>query len=203
MMGIVYLDTETTSINPGQICELSLILEENNRLKLAKNYFFSVESMDEGAAKVHGFSIESLKILSNGETFKDKYKEIFDILANTTLVAHNLPFDEKFLSQELWRCGVSFIPGGRLDTMAYFKPIIKLPARSRRYGPYKSPKLSEVLNYLGINEFEVNKYCKEIFQSDETSFHDSRFDTTAMFVAVNVQRDRLSGGDSWIRRFCS
>ena len=59
-MGIVYLDTETTSLNPGQICELSIIHEEGNELKLAKNYFFKVESIDTGAESVHGFSKEKI-----------------------------------------------------------------------------------------------------------------------------------------------
>lgn len=36
----VFLDTETTDIAPGQIAQLSMIIEEDNGNIYAKNYFF-------------------------------------------------------------------------------------------------------------------------------------------------------------------
>lgn len=201
----VYLDTETTSTTPGQICELTLIVEDYSTHNLvdAKNYFFTVNQMDEGAQNVHGFSIPQLAELSGGETFKDRFEEIQKYLENSVIVAHNEAFDEKFLSAEFWRCGVSFAPAGRFCTMNSFKDIIQLPNRYPRYGKYKNPKLSEVLNFLNINEDKVKDYSCKILNYDGSKFHDSRFDTTAMYVAVNVYREKINGGNVWQQMFCN
>lgn len=201
-MNIVYLDTETTGFTPGQICELTMI-HETDTTTIPYNYFFKVNEMDKGAQDVHGMSIEQLEKLSNGKVFADYKDEILGILDGATLVAHNLPFDEKFLSSEFWRTGISFKPSGRLDTMEYFKPILRIPSKYRKYGPYKNPKLSELVDYFKINTYEVEKYTRELFKSEATSYHDSRFDTTAMFVVVNIQREIMSGKRDWHFRFCS
>lgn len=201
-MAIVYFDTETTDKNPGQICELSLIYEEESQIKFVKNYFFKVDEMNPEAQSVHGFSIEKIEELSNGLRFKDYSQEIFSILANNTLVAHNLPFDEKFISSEFWRCGVSFTPGGRQDTMTYFKDVTKIPNKYPKYGPYKNPKLIEISDFYNLDMNKVNEYCMRLFNSS-AELHDSRFDTTLMYILVNIRRETLYNQDcGWVKTFC-
>lgn len=203
-MKIVYLDTETTSTIPGQICELSMITEVDFNFVSAKNYFFAVSEMSEGAQGVHGMSLEDTVRLSNGKVFADYKDEILSELEGATLLAHNEPFDERFISSELWRCGISFKPFDRFDTMDYFRNIIKLPARSRRYGPYKNPKLSEVLDYLNINTDKISSYTGQLFGENKTTFHDSRYDTACLYVMTNVYREKsknLKG--QWQEVFCN
>ena len=74
----VYLDTETTDFIPGQIAELTMIVEDTDEKRIVDrlNYYFTVDEMTEGAEKVHGFSIELLKQLSSGKRFEDHYKDI-------------------------------------------------------------------------------------------------------------------------------
>lgn len=201
----VYLDTETTGLKPGQIAQLSMIVEESDTAKFvsAHNYFFEVSSMEEGAEKVHGFSMEALKELSGGVKFSDKHIEINEILKDACIVAHNEAFDERFISSELWRCGISFMPTGRTCTMERFKDIIKIPNKYPKYGKYKKPNLGEVLNFLNISTDKVKEYSCKLFNYDGSAFHDSRFDTTAMYVAVNVYREKLHGGTEWNTTFCS
>ena len=74
-MKLLFLDTETTDLKPGQIAQLSYIINDGISL-LHKNFFFSVENMSFGAQNVHGFSKDILSKLSNGQTFKDVYKEL-------------------------------------------------------------------------------------------------------------------------------
>lgn len=201
----IYLDTETTDVMPGQICELTMIVEDSTTNKLLNkyNYFFEVSEMTEGAQSAHGFSIQDLKELSGGIKFADKYTEILDILKDGCLIAHNESFDERFISTELWRCGISFTPAGRQCTMQAFKPILKIPSKYKKYGPYKNPKLEEVIEYLNILPGAVNEYSKKLFNYDGSKYHDSRFDTTAMYVAVNVYREKLHGGTEWHKLFCN
>ncbi len=201
----VYLDTETTSIVPGQIAELTVIVEDTdtNQLLAAQNWFFTVDDMDKGAEEVHGLSKDILFNLSGGYKFSDKLNEILPILDGAELVAHNEVFDERFISTELWRCGISYRPASRLCTMEIFKPILAIPSKYKKYGKYKNPKLEEVLNYLNISPEKVSEYSKKLFNYDgETNFHDSRFDTTGMYVAVNVYREKLHGGNAWHNAFC-
>lgn len=199
----VYLDTETTGLVPGEIAELSMIIEEASTHQFidAKNYFFTVNKMEPGAEEVHGFSEEKLISLSGGLRFKDKVDEIYGTLSDANIIAHNEAFDEKFLSSEFWRCGISFQPKARSCTMLYFKDILKLPGRWK--SRVKNPKLSEVLDYLGISSKAVDEYSQKLFNYSGSSFHDSRFDTTGMYVAVQVFRERQNGGvGEWSNRFC-
>ena len=208
-MGVLYLDTETTGLKPGQICELSMIHEADKEIVGVYNYFFSVDSMDQGAQSVHGYSISDLNLLSNGKRFKDYAKEIESLIVENTIVAHNLPFDEKFLSVEFMRLGNYTVkPVSRLDTMKYFKDIVRLPAKLTRYGPYKNPKLSELVSFFNISEQKINITCDKLFNTSDshylkTSYHDSRFDTTAIYIITNLYREMLYGGDTWKSVYCS
>lgn len=202
MNKVVYLDTETTGFKPGQICELSMIVEDNYRFQYAKNYFFSVNYMNKQAEKVHGFSKEMLYDLSGGHGFVDYADEISGILKDCVLVAHNELFDAKFLRVELNRCGLALRNKSKLCTMEHFRDILKLPEQYYNRG-YKNPKLSEVIEFLNIDENRVLELCRNIFYSPNIGFHDSRFDTTAMYVAVNVQRDIVNGTSYWINNYVS
>lgn len=203
-MGIIFFDTETTGFQPGQICQLSMIHEENRNFIKAYNYYFKVDKMDEGAQATHGYSIDSLEKLSNNRIFRDSVNELYPILSSNMLCAHNLPFDEKFLSSEFWRCGISFMPSGRTDTMQYFTDILKIPAKSKRHGPYKYPKLSEVAHYFKLDQQAAEKFTKEIFNdSKDSGFHDSMYDTAVMYILVNLQREvEAKQSYYWHDRFC-
>lgn len=200
----IYFDTETTDLNPGQILQLSYIVEEDGAILKCGNQFFTVESIAEGAQKTHGFSVDDSVSLSGGKLFKDCYEAILSDFSDARLVAHNLPFDEKFLSSEFWRCGVSFRPADRMCTMQYWKDILKIPSvgKAIKYGPYKSPKVSEVLDALNIDIHKVEAYAKQLFGEAGAGYHDARMDTTAIFVAVNIQRNLISGDKDWINVFC-
>lgn len=203
-MNNIFFDTETTGLNPGQIGQLAFIMEGEGKILLAKNYFFRVNEMEEGAEKVHKMSKEFLEKASNGKTFADQYEEFYKYFKDSKLIAHNLKFDEKFLSSELWRVGISFRPAGRQCTMEYFKELLKLPNRYPRYGKYKNPNLGEVVNYFNIDENKVLEFSKKLFgEGEDITFHDARFDTTAMYVATNIHREDIVGrGTAWHDMFC-
>ena len=81
---ILYLDTETTGLRPGQICQISYIMQTKNSV-VAKNMFFTVDSVEYGAYSVHGFSVEKLKELSKGKRFEDCVLEIKEDLLKELL----------------------------------------------------------------------------------------------------------------------
>ena len=195
----IFFDTETTSINPGQIGQLSYIVEGRQGIELAVNHFFDVEEVDEGAYKAHGMTAENFRELSGGTKFADIYPYIAEMFSDKRLIGHNVAFDIKFLSSELWRCGVTLRPLERMCTMEAFKNVLKIPNKNPRYGPYKNPNLGEVVNYFNLDTDKILKYSSKIFGDDggNIGFHDSRFDTTAMYVATCVYREKLHGGNLW------
>ncbi len=181
-MKLLFLDTETTDKSPGQICQLTYIiydtdLPKENRVS-AKNFFFSVDFVSDTAYNVHGFDVNTLKSLSGNLTFKDLYK-LFkkDLTENDFILGHNINFDISFLRREFDRINVEFKPKNLFCSMNYFKNILKL---KNSIGTIKSPKLSELLEHLKITEENILNSTNKLFNSDETYFHDARFDTTAL-----------------------
>lgn len=180
---ILYLDTETTGLYPGNICQLSYAMQDKSGVR-AKNMFFSVDKVDYGAYLVHGFSVAKLKTLSKGLRFADRFDEInADISEADAVVSHNTAFDFMFLRAEYERLGKLFTVKKDFCSMKKSVPVCKI--RKTRGNGYKYPKLYELCEHFGITEYDVKDKTEELFGEDKAGFHDARFDTTAMFLAMN------------------
>ena len=179
---ILCFDTETTSIKPGQICQLAYTMQSGDCVK-ARNLFFTVDTMDYSAYKVHGFSLENLYNLSNGKRFADFFDIIEqDFNSAELVVSHNTAFDFMFMRTEFERLGKVFSPKREFCTMKKSTPICKLK-RTSGVG-YKYPKLSELCEFFNISVNEIEKASIKIF-GEKVGFHDARFDTTALFMCLN------------------
>ncbi|ASW43630.1 3'-5' exonuclease [Clostridium isatidis] len=189
-MKLLFFDTETTSIKPGNICQLSYILVDAStkpQTTIGKNFFFTVDNMDEGAEAVHGFSLEKLYELSKGCEFIDFIQDFMpDFYEADFIIGHNVQFDIKFLKheiQQLWDAGMieeNWEPKNTFCTMSYYKNICKIPSPS---GSIKNPKLSEVVDYLKISEDQIIQKANDLFEGSG-NYHDARFDTTATYLLV-------------------
>lgn len=179
---ILYFDTETTGLRPGQICQLSYVMQSGDNLT-ARNLFFTVDQMEPSAQAVHGFSIDKLKDLSGGKRFCD-YADIIenDFNSADVVVSHNTSFDFMFIRAEFERLGKIFSVKREFCSMKKSTPVCKLVRAST--GAYKYPKLSELCKYLGIENGHILDAVKKVFGTT-ADFHDARFDTTAVLLAVN------------------
>ena len=179
---IIYLDTETTGLRPGNICQLSYIMQSGNKIK-EKNFFFKVDFVEYGAFMVHGFSVEKLKALSRGKRFFDYIDEIEqDFLSAEKIITHNTSFDFMFLRAEFENANRFFDSSKGFCSMKNSVPICKL-TRSNHKG-YKYPRLAELCDYLEITDSQILDKTEEIF-GENCGYHDARFDTTALFLSVN------------------
>ena len=179
---ILYFDTETTGLHPGQICQLSYIMQTGDNL-LSRNFFFKVDNVEYSAFMVHGFSVDRLEKLSGGKTFSN-YIDIIekDFLSADVVVSHNFAFDNMFMRAEFERLNKDFFVKREFCSMKKSTPLCQL---KRKTGEgYKYPKLSELCSFLGISDAEILNASEEIFGA-KTGFHDARFDTTALCLAVN------------------
>ena len=183
-MKLLFFDTETTGIRPGSICQLSYIIVDSSvkpQQTTAKNYFFTVEEMPAEAEAVHGFSLEKLYELSNGEYFEDKYEEfIKDFYSADVVIGHNVSFDIKFLKHELEGIGELYEPKRIFCTMNYYKNICKI---MNNRGEFKNPRLEEVITFLNIDKSYIESTASRLFQA-EGNYHDARFDTAATYLIV-------------------
>ncbi len=179
---ILYLDTETTGLRPGQICQLSYLMQSSGGVS-AKNFFFSVESVDFGALAVHGFTPEKLKILSNGKVFASDIEEIeSDFTSADCVVAHNIAFDTAFLRKEFENVGKILIFNDEFCSMKNSVTVCKLSRKSSL--GYKYPKLSELCEFFDITEEDIINLSKSVFGCS-FNYHDARFDVCALYLAVN------------------
>ena len=179
---ILYFDTETTGIHPGQICQLSYIMQTKEK-SVSKNFFFSVDYVEPSAQMVHGFSKQKLFVLSNGKTFSDCFDQIkTDFESADLVVAHNIAFDFSFMRAEYERLNQVFKVKNEFCSMKKTTPVCCLK-RSSNNG-YKYPKLQELCAFLGVCDCEVKKAVSDFYGAD-IGFHDARFDTSALYLCVN------------------
>lgn len=183
-MKLLFFDTETTSIKPGHICQLSYIIVDASskpQKTWGKNLFFTVDEMDPGAEQVHGFSLEKLYELSDGAYFEDVVWDfIQDFVEADFVIGHNVNFDIKFLKHELEGLGEDYSPNNTFCTMNYYKNICKI---LKPNGDVKNPKLEELINYLNITKEQISKKADELFDGSG-NYHDARFDTAATYLTV-------------------
>lgn len=181
---MIFFDTETTSLRPGSICQLSYIVVDTSvkpQITRGENIFFAVEEMDPSAEEVHGFSIEDLYEYSGGMYFEDYYEKIYEEFKTADfLIGHNVNFDIGFLIHELEGCGEEFVPKKVFCTMNYYKDICKCV---NFRGERKNPKLAELVEFLNISGDTINETSKKFF-GGTGNYHDARFDTAATYLAV-------------------
>ncbi len=179
---ILFFDTETTGLYPGQICQLSYIMQTKEGIS-AKNFFFSVDYVEPSALAVHGFSVQKLKELSSGKEFLHHFNQISaDFEKADIICAHNTSFDFSFMRNEYDRLGQTFYIKNEFCSMKKSTPICKLPRKSGI--GYKYPKLSELCAFVGISDLDISKQVCTLFGTN-SAFHDARFDTSALYLAVN------------------
>lgn len=183
---ILFLDTETTGLYPGNVCQLSYVLQGVYGA-VGRNLFFTVDSVEYGAYKVHGFTPEKLRVLSGGKRFNDLIRLIdADLSSADTVVCHNAAFDVMFLRAEFERAGMDLPIAETFCTMKKSVEICRIP-RGRGCG-YKYPKLGELCEFYGITQKEIARSTEELFGA-ECGFHDARFDTAALYLAANRGMD--------------
>ena len=105
----VFLDTETTGLDPNQghrIIEIAAV-EFNNRQSTNKKYHSYINperEIDAAAEEVHGLSLE---FLQDKPLFQDIANDFLNFIQGAELIIHNAPFDVGFINAELGRLGLA------------------------------------------------------------------------------------------------
>jgi len=188
-MKYLVLDTETTGIKPGNICQLAYVMTDGEGNLQGKNFFFPVSYMPKEALRIHGFGVEKLKILSEGIEFSERAHLILEDIKQTDLiVGHNISFDLRFLKTELKRAGYAFPSLSSFCTMQHFTPICRLSGKN---GSWRYPRLEELATCLEIKNRDIQLVLEEAFCTSEMiHYHDARYDVAIVVLALQAGLSR-------------
>lgn len=120
MIREIILDTETTGLNPSdghRIVEIAAVEMINKVLTGKKIHFYNNPErlMPEEAMRIHGLSSE---FLQDKPLFKEVVDEVMAFIGTSLIVAHNAPFDLKFINYELSRLKMAPIAESQIiDTL--------------------------------------------------------------------------------------
>src|SRR5487761_2357661 len=115
----IVLDTETTGLDPRQghrIIEVAAI-ELNGRKvsdRTFHRYINPEREIDEGAAAVHGLTLDRLQ---NEPKYAEIAAALLEFIAGAELIIHNAPFDIGFLNHELGLIGMPPLQNPVVDTL--------------------------------------------------------------------------------------
>jgi DNA polymerase-3 subunit epsilon len=100
---VIFFDTETTGFyakNGDRIVEIGCV-EVIGNVETGRTFHRYINpgsrQVDPGALEVHGLSNE---FLSKYPKFREVYQDFLDFIGDSTLIAHNAPFDMGFLEAE-------------------------------------------------------------------------------------------------------
>lgn len=183
-MSVLYFDTETTGLFPGQICQLAYIIESERGIA-SKNFYFAVDYVEPAAAAITGLTAPRLLVLSEGRRLGEFIDEIEkDFLSAEVLVAHNFNFDWSFMRAEFERHGKRFWFKERFCTMREFTKRLKLPSPR---GHYKYPSLEELSCFYNVSDSDAAELAIKLF-GEVYSAHDARYDSSKMYLSLRKAR---------------
>ena len=147
----IFLDTETTGLDPNQghrIIEIAAVEMINRQLSNNQfNVYINPErEIDEAAQEVHGLTLD---FLSDKALFQDIAQDFIDFIADSELIIHNAPFDLGFLNMELGR-----IKKGEVED--YVEKVTDSLAMARELRPGQRNNLDALCRHYGVDNSQRN-----------------------------------------------
>lgn len=121
----IVLDTETTGLDHKQghrIIEVAAIEMDGRKVskRTFHRYINPEREIDEGAAAVHGLTLERLQ---DEAKFAEIAPALLEFIAGAELIIHNAPFDIGFLNAELALAGLPALTNPVIDTLKVAKEL--------------------------------------------------------------------------------
>ncbi|GAA3013968.1 helicase C-terminal domain-containing protein [Tetragenococcus solitarius] len=135
------VDIETTGTDPktDRIIQFGCVLVEND--EIVNRFAVDINPIKTISNQIQHLTHISNKRVKKAPYFEDVAATIYNLLADTTFVAHNIHFDYSFLNHELVRCGMPKLQIPGIDTVELAQ--IFLPTQV-------SFRLSDLAENLGL-----------------------------------------------------
>ena len=172
----VVLDTETTgTMKADRIVEIALIAFKGNEMIEEWSTLINPQR-DVGKTNIHGITAS---MVSSAPIFEDVVNDIFRMINNRVLVAHNLGFDARMLIQELNRANTQGDIGKGFCTMT----------AARRLLPTGMSSLADACNELGINVVDAHSALGDCKMTMELFNHLSEDEQEVALAKVDYSPD--------------
>lgn len=144
------VDIETTGTNPktDRIIQFGCVLIENG--EIVSRFATDVNPNQSISKQIQNLTGITNQRARKAPFFEDVAETIFNLLADTVFVAHNIYFDYSFLSHELVRCGMPELALPGIDTVELAQ--IFLPTE----GSYRLGDLATSLNLVHDNPHQAD-----------------------------------------------
>lgn len=111
------VDIETTGTNPetDRIIQFGCVLVEND--EIVDRFAVDINPIKPISNQIQHLTHISNRRVKKAPYFEDVAETIYNLLADTIFVAHNIHFDYSFLNHELVRCGVPELQIPGIDTV--------------------------------------------------------------------------------------
>lgn len=144
---IAVFDIETTGLRNNvitgkfdYIIEVGVVkIEKGNITNTFSSFVFCPDKLSDNIKDLTGITNDDLK---NAPAVDEVLKNFYDFCKDCILVAHNLPFDYRFISYYGEKYGIHF-KNKKLDTIVLAKEKLR--------GKVENYKLSTLANYFDIN----------------------------------------------------
>ena len=117
------------------------LLSRNVTERQFHSYLNPEREIDEGAARVHGLTLE---FLSDKPKFTEVARQFVDYISGAELIIHNAPFDVEFLDRELSLAGLKKLSH-------YASSIVDTLAMARELHPGKRNGLDALCERYAVN----------------------------------------------------
>lgn len=95
------LDTETTGLHRGEICQIAVVNSDGK--VLIDQYVKPVDPIPLDAQRIHGISDE---MVAGAQSFSALVPELVNILTGQNVIVYNATYDRKMLHQSAEACGI-------------------------------------------------------------------------------------------------
>lgn len=137
-----FVDVETTGLSTAykdRVCEIAILKCQGTKvLDKWESLINPCRPISPGASAVNGITNKMVARAPHFKVFADR---ILEIVTDTVLVCHNVPFDLSFLSAEFENCGRTFPNLNAIDTLKI----------ARQYFDFPSNALGNIAAYLEID----------------------------------------------------
>ncbi|MBM3223227.1 MAG: WYL domain-containing protein [Candidatus Tectomicrobia bacterium] len=186
-LAFTFVDVETTGLDPttgDRVCEIAL-LRVHGRTEVARfeSLVHPQRPMPSGALAVHGITDA---MLADAPSFATLLPEIYALLQDAVLVAHNARFDVGFLRHEWQRAGQTFPFLAVADTLALAQ------ARYR----FRHNSLSAIAGELGVIPTALHRAMADVettWQVWQRFIADMRQDGPVTLAQVLYPNSRHTG----------
>ena len=166
----VIFDTETTGFSPAKdrLVEIGAVKVRDGKNLGEKTWLINPQRyIPWYVQQVHNITPEMIK---NCPTFEKIYPEFLEFIDGSVLIAHNAPFDIRFISAEAERAGMPAPKNAVLDSLALFR---------NWYPDLKSHRVSDLIDLYDLS-------------TDGMHAHRATDDSLFVYFAIQKEMERRS-----------